>query len=601
MNHIRKSKSLSWIAVGAAAFLAWSCGAEAPDDVEQTRAVVTELNADAAAATESNECNLFYPEHITIGISSVTTSSVKLSVHNSYQENADVEILASSFGDDGLSVATPARVQVAPGATLVVEVRASELSLASREDIRGGRVSFTAVARFANGASAKDSSKSVYYRLTPAGALLSRTPNLRAEDIRPELAKVIGTDPAVAIKTAINMSRPFGATATRAADGRNADKLAADESLNLPAPSAAQTTTLCFKFTVGWDDSGIGEDYYNSKNRADRNALYNYVRLWDGSYDYSFYLDESGGRCHTLQMERGRTYNANIYAAGTPGGRVLEFTWPGGAPVYYDGPLYVGSASSQELVIDDEASDYIWQGYLAAALALSKAPGIGSGGIEFVFDDCPSGADACYSPEDDIIYIDNPDNKFAVAHELGHKILRLAGAGTNVDYSINASLPCASTPVDGRDVHTQVSQEWQSSAYIEGFANFYADMAFNNVNEEDCWNYFPLTGAGMDCDSGVGTDTPRKRLYQTCVTAGSNSGKSGQGVEIDWERVFWNVRTHGTNDPSFNSMLQWMAAAEDLGFTKSNIYSKLNQAANSYLGAINNRWDTHSVNHRIDY
>lgn len=66
---------------------------------------------------------------------------------------------------------------------------------------------------------------------------------------------------------------------------------------------------------------------------------------------------------------------------------------------------------------------------------------------------------------------------------------------------------------------------------------------------------------------------------------------TGYGVEVDWLRVLWHVRTAATK-PTTNDVIGWINTT---GYTTSNAYSKLDARANTVGGNINTNWDANKV------
>jgi hypothetical protein len=113
--------------------------------------------------------------------------------------------------------------------------------------------------------------------------------------------------------------------------------------------------------------------------------------------------------------------------------------------------------------------------------------------------------------EDSVIYIDQSgvaSSKYASAHEFGHCLLtHRTGVSGNADDDLTA------TTCDGRigepadyTGHWFVSEEYQSDAFWEGFAEYYSATVFNNhTAATDCSMYF-YKPADWDNDDDEGED-----------------------------------------------------------------------------------------------
>jgi hypothetical protein len=109
---------------------------------------------------------------------------------------------------------------------------------------------------------------------------------------------------------------------------------------------------------------------------------------------------------------------------------------------------------------------------------------------------------------------------------------------------------------------------------------------------------------------GEGSQSFDSRFIETeCVddqvrqAGGSErSDWNGLGVEWDWTRQFWDMHTNGTSHPSMNTMLGWIAQANNsTSWTKYNYYSLLDAAANNVGGSLNTLWDGTKVDNGIGH
>ncbi len=181
--------------------------------------------------------------------------------------------------------------------------------------------------------------------------------------------------------------------------------------------------------------------------------------------------------------------------------------------------------------------------------------------------------------------------KWTVVHEMGHAFQDKNTTNdwmAFADYSINSTLPCNSPPdpVTGYDTHGIHSKEYVTTAFGEGFAHFYGAAAFNSMDEPDsCWSDNPIDP--WNCAFGQ-PNSPQPFMEDKCTRT-----FDGMGVEVDWLRTLWGVRTGGTmNSPqptTTNEILDWFDTAD--AFTRDNAYEVLNQSAITIGGRLKINWD----------
>jgi len=92
-----------------------------------------------------------------------------------------------------------------------------------------------------------------------------------------------------------------------------------------------------------------------------------------------------------------------------------------------------------------------------------------------------------------------PERKFTIAHELGHAQTVRSADGKFLTPSLitkGVSLDWCSVVNGGSSTHTKTSVEWQSGAFTEGIADFYATVVFNDI-EPGAW----LLGEDVENDT----------------------------------------------------------------------------------------------------
>jgi hypothetical protein len=170
-------------------------------------------------------------------------------------------------------------------------------------------------------------------------------------------------------------------------------------------------------------------------------------------------------------------------------------------------------------------------------------------------------------------------NRYVIAHEFGHAIVnKVTGSGIPTDDTYwDPTAACLSSP----SMHTDGSIEYASKALSEGWADYVSAATWNRTDQDDCWyhsglvnwdsnpttlDYFlDVQGTGyasdaemaswQDCEGdgvGNGLNTGALAHGDFLTNTCGIEATSGLGIEMDWRRMFWDMRTeHGFS----NSML----------------------------------------------
>jgi hypothetical protein len=154
----------------------------------------------------------------------------------------------------------------------------------------------------------------------------------------------------------------------------------------------------------------------------------------------------------------------------------------------------------------------------------------------------------CTTPKTLRLSSDVANERGLVAHETGHFIhnthhtvtFNKSYAYSNADAG-NPSDSCIRNPTG----HVTESVEWQSAAHLEGLADFFAALAYNNYSSSDrncqlpSWIGFGVQVAILDCES-LGESLSRCAEW----TNGTLFNKTGN--EMDWTKMYWDFLTdHG--------------------------------------------------------
>jgi hypothetical protein len=164
------------------------------------------------------------------------------------------------------------------------------------------------------------------------------------------------------------------------------------------------------------------------------------------------------------------------------------------------------------------------------------------------------------------------DNRTLVAHELGHYVFRKrneGGGGSNSDAAQTNGCNYASTSTSG---HEYQSKEWLAEAYYEGFASFYAAVAFNDESQSDCFlHYYKDQDYDLDSDEDPLSSAIGAFDYlDDCVNGLSRGGAiNNRGTELDFVR-FW-FELYQTSTWGFTNIVdvydaanphQWIGASD---------------------------------------
>jgi hypothetical protein len=177
------------------------------------------------------------------------------------------------------------------------------------------------------------------------------------------------------------------------------------------------------------------------------------------------------------------------------------------------------------------------------------------------------------------LFSGHEDQKFVIAHEMGHMIgaramgSRVLTGGSCNDVNItDPNRPCRQ---QGSGNHSILSKEESRCAMAEGFAHFFAADVFNSHSQDDCsFTYYKTTNGVanpvVDCE-GSNPGFP-VGPYGQCWYGGW-----GYGNELSWMRQFWDIHTYGSTNPSLNTMVTWINKVSSL--SDKNAYQRYHAAA----------------------
>ncbi len=203
------------------------------------------------------------------------------------------------------------------------------------------------------------------------------------------------------------------------------------------------------------------------------------------------------------------------------------------------------------------------------------------------------------------------DDKFVVAHEMGHAV-------GDLHYAMDTSGTSGIEPFDSgwpgptannarclnAATYDQTDVEYNVVGFREGFANFYSARVFNDRHPEGMFNFLGIHDLER-YDRGLGANGGGE-LENICCN--SSACRNGHGVISDWMRFFWdwytNVSASCPTQPDGDDMLDlYMFTRLEGGLQKDNLFSKMEdgvQHLNLPACLINQRFDAYAAWNGID-
>ncbi|MBN1656701.1 MAG: hypothetical protein JXA30_23210 [Deltaproteobacteria bacterium] len=388
----------------------------------------------------------------------------------------------------------------------------------------------------------------------------------------------------------VSTSAPLAEIAERAATGQSFEATDSAGDKGGEAMTNGLPTVVCFWQAVQMSDSGVGEDYLNYDWWWPSAGM---LAMVSGSTNWLGYLDVWG--CTPPLNITSGYHTAYLVSASYPywasGSGVTVDTDNDGMLVFTMGSVYITEGIDQLIPWWPQQMEH-FNINLMAVYGLHFNPGIVSTTYEFhAKSTIPGGSQ--YAGGEVHIATGDSSSKWLVGHEMGHAFFdKNTTKHPPVNYSICSTFPCnAGCPAHpgDPDSHGYNSIEYVSTNVNEGLASFYSAAAFNSMDQTDCWFGSP----NWSC-STADANHPKKYMESKCVS----DPWQGMGVEIDWVRQFWAVRTYNApNHPSTNDMLNWINQV--IGFHDDNGYFALNAAAEFVGGSLWALWDANKSRNGI--
>lgn len=310
-------------------------------------------------------------------------------------------------------------------------------------------------------------------------------------------------------------------------------------------------------------------DYWTTNNdQRARGAKIKLIRNSDRAVVHEAFTPWTGndiGCTPSLTLNSAESYEVRIYSTASVNDNTITVKKDDvNKAVYYSVARSAFTPTASSTIDVYTGTHAAWNIAGAAGWAMSRRNG-GLNGETFVLYDqaCPGGTSNCLSGGNN--YIVTNTSKFVIVHELGHTLVYKANGGVSANSS--TGLTNSTCPNVG-GTHDFNSLEWQSGAAHEGFASYYAAVAWNKTQESNCtyvlhhWNDWNLDGVDNDtrvfsCEGAVpGESDAEDYAGQFCGAA------SNQGSQLDWMRFFWDLdNKEGLNTTDIVDL--WVASSPD--------------------------------------
>jgi len=312
--------------------------------------------------------------------------------------------------------------------------------------------------------------------------------------------------------------------------------------------------TMCAKWGVQFNDSGLGEDYLNGTGFQQAPARYADAQIRKiGGIDYWIgNLDVNGCAPNTflpygdyylrVRPDFDTTNNTRFYETRTNPSTFDTFWLPFS--------VVIGLMNTTVTTGDHPASRI---GAVVSQLLITSETGIGLTAdheYRLVYDTGNCGGTGAYSQGDYICYGYDPNggphttaSKITIAHEIGHSVDKAGSGLGQTNYNWSTDIPhCSCDHVQyANQLHCIQSIEHTGTAFIEGFAQFFAANAFNTRYQSDCT--FAYYKEFLDDNNNVWSPP----VAMSCRDAHRwmknhcDFPDDGGGVEMDWMTFLWSV------------------------------------------------------------
>jgi len=332
---------------------------------------------------------------------------------------------------------------------------------------------------------------------------------------------------------------------------------------------ATATITFCAEYQVDYADVDLesphkpeyeGDYFYSSSNKKARGVTIHVER--DDSTVVTKHADWTGtdAGCATFTLDETRSYTVSLITNLEVNGNTLSVRNNDTANNQYIGTArHVASgtkvqgwspnAGTNTVDITTANTHPAWNIAAAAGWAMTRRHA-GLANKTFIFyNDQGTCGGSC--EKNGKAYFDTlgTELRVVIVHEMGHMLDFFLGDNLgSLDYNAN-EVNCIT---DTGQSHELASKEWHSAGIREGWAHFYAAVAFNDVSEADCgFAYYKeqdydqingidgATSHAISCETGPGNVAPlvdaKDYLGDWCSGTLEN-----RATELDWLRFWWD-------------------------------------------------------------
>ena len=341
--------------------------------------------------------------------------------------------------------------------------------------------------------------------------------------------------------------------------------------LLLATSAWAYDITFCVEFDSNLNDIGGGEDYWTTNgDKAARGVYISVIRNSDSAEMYStHWVADTGASegCATVSgLSSTTTYDVTYTSKAKVHDVELRSYDDDVTPLLRTYKLWddYHPVVNATVTADVPATDDRDQVLMVATWAMYRGVVGGIGGTPLInFYGMSSGCGA--SGGGDVWIASACVLKFAIGHEIGHTIgyLRDESTGSSNDL-LAAEDNCDGEHRSGNTAHSLTSKEYQSTAAVEGWADFYSANLWNDATTSDC-TYVRHYPTDFDLDSTddtpldnssscegvpvsglpsyVSADDWLEDLVNAADAGGCTGTLSNRGAQYDWLRFFWDMRT----------------------------------------------------------
>lgn len=455
-------------------------------------------NAATGADVERTQCGPSAQRLVLIDTEKVGNGWVVLRLTNRHKVVAQLQVVATSFGDNGRVQTVPVAVSLAGDSSTTLTVRLSAAELATRLDIRGGRVQFSVDAVFADGRRDAHVTPPVYYAFGERDEVVLSASSRFTEAHLTDLGRSRGLTPSNALEVALLDPDFADESAPDVRGNSTVEQRLLREPIEGAKQLAAANVTLCFKIKTTYLDSTGNEDQWGETTPTARPAIGNKINLGGTVYYLGW---QTSGRGCVVTNKSNMTLSLTIFSTGTIDTHTLRVVDNANSTGVATKTITTPASGTQNYTIElgDQGSDELEHNiYMAAALPIAYHRGLGTGTLKIVENgstDTPPRS--YYSTGTGIIYLaggmegigfgtGDSYEKYTIAHEVGHWIMEDSG----VVYGSGVYVGEPEEDCSGTFGTTGIGDEkWQFTAMAEGFATFYAGDGFNSDSgaAPDCW------------------------------------------------------------------------------------------------------------------